>query len=449
VAAGGGGTINLSNDCILFLKLDDNDASTTVTDSSQNNANYTMYNSSGTPINTSTQYNAMDGTPNPDSVGGYFDFASDAYASRTDTGQLDVGLGDYSIAAWIRTSSKVAHEKVFSVDIGGTANMWAMLYIKSGDGYARCSVHGGATSVGYFSAGGTPTDLSDGAWHHVVMVVDRSAEELTVYVDGLQDGTTTDISSVAGQDTFSYEAASAYVAGDIADPEFTGDVAQIMLFDKELTSDEVIHLYNSSEGTQLLADEGSLPDQAATPSPSDSATGQASTLDLSWASASGADSYDVYLGTSSPPSAVDFIENTTTTTTNIELSGGTTYYWRVDSRNTYGVTSGAVWSFTTIVDAPPQVEPSETVAVKLSWTAVDGATGYNVYLGTDPTPSASELVSSNQTSTFYDPSGLIEGTEYYWRVDSVNAGGTTEGEIWSFTAAASTLSQRMRARYGG
>jgi methionine-rich copper-binding protein CopC len=66
----------------------------------------------------------------------------------------------------------------------------------------------------------------------------------------------------------------------------------------------------------------------------------------------------------------------------------------------------------------------------LSWTAGLDAVSRNVYLGTNPSPGASEL-KGNQTATTFDPGTLANGT-YYWRIDEVNADGTTTGPVWSF-----------------
>jgi hypothetical protein len=57
------------------------------------------------------------------------------------------------------------------------------------------------------------------------------------------------------------------------------------------------------------------------------------------------DGYDVYFGTGNPP---PFVTNQAGTTYNTDtLEGGTTYFWRIDSKNVNGTTSGPLWSFTT------------------------------------------------------------------------------------------------------
>jgi hypothetical protein len=80
-------------------------------------------------------------------------------------------------------------------------------------------------------------------------------------------------------------------------------------------------------------------------SPLNATTGISRTPSLRWTAASGATSYDVYLGTSPSPTLV---KNTTATNYSpAELAGSTIYYWRVVAKNSVGSASSVVWSFTT------------------------------------------------------------------------------------------------------
>ena len=73
-----------------------------------------------------------------------------------------------------------------------------------------------------------------------------------------------------------------------------------------------------------------------------------------------------------------------------------------------------------------------STSADLSWGSAAGATGYDVYFGTSANP---PQVSTNQAGTSYDPGSLSNSTTYFWRVDSVNANGTTTGDAWSFTTS--------------
>jgi hypothetical protein len=89
--------------------------------------------------------------------------------------------------------------------------------------------------------------------------------------------------------------------------------------------------------------------------------------------------------------------------------------------------------------------------VSLSWRAGDGADSQDVYFGEnliDVDEGIGDTFRGNQTETFFVvgfpgfpyPDGLITGKTYYWRIDGIEADGTTKhkGDIWSFTVPPKT-----------
>jgi len=116
------------------------------------------------------------------------------------------------------------------------------------------------------------------------------------------------------------------------------------------------------------------PSKATNPDPANEETGVSVSADLSWTAGGGADSHDVYFGTTSPG---DSQGNQAETTFNPpgDMDNSTTYYWRIDEVNTYGTTTGDVWSFTT--GAPAEVYVYD---IDMSW--YEGKTGYYVATAT-------------------------------------------------------------------
>lgn len=192
-----------------------------------------------------------------------------------------------------------------------------------------------------------------------------------------------------------------------------------------------------------------LPGTAVLPSPANGATGVATTTNrLSWTPVVEANDYLVYFGTSSTLGAADLKSIQAGVAFNPgALAAGTTYHWRVDTRNASGTTTGPSWSFTTAGSGNPSAAsaPSPASAATgvwlhplLRWAASAGATSYNVYLGTSSTLGSGQLVGSPTINEF-SPALLTASTTYYWRVDAVNANGTTAGPVWSFTTGAATF----------
>jgi uncharacterized protein (TIGR03437 family) len=123
------------------------------------------------------------------------------------------------------------------------------------------------------------------------------------------------------------------------------------------------------------------------------------------------------------------------------------YSWTWNT--TYNGTSGGVAitavnggaPFTSALASPAQPSPltgatGVTTALMLTWSAVSGATSYDVYLGTSAPP---PLV-TNVPATSYAPGKLNAGTTYYWRVVARTSGFKIgSGPAWSFTTGPASV----------
>ena len=189
------------------------------------------------------------------------------------------------------------------------------------------------------------------------------------------------------------------------------------------------------------------PDAPVLVSPVKGAAGVPVTPTLNWTTVSGTNGYALYLGTTNPVTASTQVTGPPFTPATA-LSPGTTYYWKVASRdpnNNNTENPSLVSSFTTATPPPPppppvQISPGSgttglSLRPTLSWNASSGSAGYNVYLGTTNPPATSHFT----TNLSYTPdTPLSSGATYYWKVasrDPNNNNAESPSTVWSFTTA--------------
>jgi len=114
-------------------------------------------------------------------------------------------------------------------------------------------------------------------------------------------------------------------------------------------------------------------------------------------------------------------------------------FWQVDDveLDVFGSTPPPAGDPPGVATSPSPAAAAIGIGINtdLGWTAGGDTTSHDVYFGTDSTPDASESQGS-QAGTTFDPGTLVNSTTYYWRIDEVNAEGTTSGAVWSFTTEA-------------
>jgi len=185
--------------------------------------------------------------------------------------------------------------------------------------------------------------------------------------------------------------------------------------------------------------------------PADGATDVTIPL-LQWEAGEGAIWHDVYFGTA--PDALEFRARYARLQTQYYhvpgITPGTTYYWRIDEVEADGITihTGDVWSFTAtpITAWNPSPSPDTEYVLTdedLSWSPGAAATWHDVYFGTDETAVTNATEESpeykgRQFDVTYEPGDLTKDTNYYWRIDEVEADSTTKhkGEVWRFKTIA-------------
>ncbi|PKO19145.1 MAG: hypothetical protein CVU39_00920 [Chloroflexi bacterium HGW-Chloroflexi-10] len=191
------------------------------------------------------------------------------------------------------------------------------------------------------------------------------------------------------------------------------------------------------------------PNVPSSPSPATGASDQSVNVNLGWI---GGDpngdnvTYDVYFeaGDNTPDIRVSQAQSAASYEPGT-LSASTTYYWQIIATDPGGKsTTGPVWSFSTINQAPnvPSNPSPATGAsslaldTNLSWSGGDpdgDAVTYDLYFEAgDNTPDV--RVSTAQSGTSYDPGTLSTGTTYYWQIIATDENGkSTASVVWNFS----------------
>jgi hypothetical protein len=165
------------------------------------------------------------------------------------------------------------------------------------------------------------------------------------------------------------------------------------------------------------------------------------TVRLSWTAATGAQTYNVYRGTSSggeggTPLATGL---TGTTYTDTGVSAGGTYYYTVTAVNANanavpplpaesaasGEASAVSFVSPTGLTASANAVNTNVGQVALSWNAFPGATGYNVYRSTTTNGEGGTPLAVNVSSPSFTDTTAGFGTTWFYKVTAVTSSGET------------------------
>lgn len=150
-------------------------------------------------------------------------------------------------------------------------------------------------------------------------------------------------------------------------------------------------------------------------------------ITLTWNGVTGATGYRVFRGTTSNGQSTTAITTVNGTSfTNTGLTNGTAYFYKVAAISATGqgpLSNEATATPTTSLTAPTNLTAvPRSGSVVLNWGAVTGATSYRVFRGTTSNGQGATAIAS-PTGTTFTNTGLTNGTAYFYKVASVNAGG--------------------------
>lgn len=187
-------------------------------------------------------------------------------------------------------------------------------------------------------------------------------------------------------------------------------------------------------------------------SPLDSSANISLNPTLTWGATTGATTYRIQVSTDSGfiTKIVDDSTLSLTSKTMGPLNPSTTYYWRVNAKNTGGTSLwSTVWRFSTVLPiavAPILISPANNSSNNITnpvlmWNTTTNAATYHLQVSTNSSFTTRIFDDSTLTLPSKTIGSINPGTTYYWRINAKNSGGTGPwSSVWSFaTGAVSVL----------
>lgn len=218
---------SLLNSIVSYWKLDEAASTGTAADSADGNT--------GTIVNAAWGSQGVAGK-----IDNGYEFTAANFGTGIDMGSsLTVGTSSWSISLWLKLTGTIGRD--YPIQWGADSGVSGIRI----DTYA--DFHGsfifGWTASYHEQTSGLSTDLSDGNWHNIVLVVDRSGNA-QMWIDNV-GGTTYDISSHSSDNIANTTNFTVIQNLGVA----TGvNIDEVGLWNRALTSGEISTLYNSGNG---------------------------------------------------------------------------------------------------------------------------------------------------------------------------------------------------------
>lgn len=149
--------------------------------------------------------------------------------------------GDQSITLWAKATDTTATKGCYGY--GDTNGNWVAIFVNS-DGTVQTNWDDGTTLQSV-----TSSRTVEGAWAHI-SAVRTSGNKIELYIDGVSAGTTSDTGSISsGTGSF----IGRYTAGGSGTSHFNGSIADVRVYDRALSPNEIQYLYEVSQRGQFRA----------------------------------------------------------------------------------------------------------------------------------------------------------------------------------------------------
>ncbi len=189
----------------------------------------------------------MTGTQSvPGIFGSAFNFdGTDDFISVSNSSSLNFGLNDsFTLSTWFQTSDSLSEQRIMGKQtFSGQNGVYLLDLIKSGqDTVLRFFMRDTAGAVSQLIGS---VHLADGNLHHIAGVRDTSTDRIRFYIDGVEQGSTTD--NTQGN----YASNINFLLGSFTDStaggaKFEGLVDDAAVYNRALSSTEISTIFNEA-----------------------------------------------------------------------------------------------------------------------------------------------------------------------------------------------------------
>jgi hypothetical protein len=178
--------------------------------------------------------------------GGDFD-GSDDYVEIADSAELRPGDNSWTVAVWAKPENASQNRPIVAKrQNAGTFDQFNLIVC----GNLQCGSSGRRLSVLYrgdnnYRYSLSDIDVADGNWHHFVMVADKSADIVRLYMDGVELSITT---SSSGPWPVLNNTDPLQIGGENGSKFFNGQIDETRIYNRALTPAEVQSLYKWAPG---------------------------------------------------------------------------------------------------------------------------------------------------------------------------------------------------------
>jgi hypothetical protein len=197
--------------------------------------------SNGTAKNANTVSGKFGNAANFNGASGYINLTSNVSSSLG-------GASGATVSGWMLRKSPGVRNSIIDLSISATSSK--IFFEFQADNTIRCG--GRALPTDTFQAKITTSKWNDTNWHFVACTINLTANDVKIYVDGVQQSTTG--TPAFGATTFSSFVGTSFILGAAAGPAnfYNGMIDEFAVWKRTLDSSEIFALYQKGNSSQIV-----------------------------------------------------------------------------------------------------------------------------------------------------------------------------------------------------